>query len=210
TNDESKNDEAVKESEEDVEEDSDEQATKEDTNEEDKADDENDKATEDKEAEDEAADDEDKEANEEKDEAKATKPAPRMALFSQSRAAAKPVESKTSRLGHIRGGTRYIYKTLGNESSKFSSVPYQDAVYYIKKQAKYNGKTYYLLSTRPSSTTGIVGWMQSTDISSHKHVAINKEQKVFTIKGTGKSYTKAWGGNKNLVYNLFKNKGKEY
>src|SRR5699024_11471663 len=126
-------------------------------NEKDKEEEKKDKTMEEKEDEDEADEDEDKEDNEEKDEAKATKPAPRMALFSQSRAAAKPVESKTSRLGHIRGGTRYIYKTLGSESSKFSSVPYQDAVYYIKKQAKYNCKTYYQLSTEPSSTKGVVG-----------------------------------------------------
>src|SRR5699024_3237752 len=158
TNDESKNDEAVKESEEDVEEDSDEQATKEDTNEEDKADDENDKATEDKEAEDEAADDEDKEANEEKDEAKATKTAPRTALFSQSRAAAKPVESKTSLLAHIKSGTSYIYKEPGESSGKKSSSSYKNSVYYVKKQAKYNGKTYYLIRNSLSSSAGIIGW----------------------------------------------------
>src|SRR5699024_448962 len=124
--------------------------------------------------------------------------------------AAKPVESKTSRLGHIRGGTRYIYKTLGSESSKFSSVPYQDAVYYIKKQAKYNGKTYYLLSTEPSSTKGVVGWMNSSDISTHTHKTVNKTKKMFTVKGNGKSYTKAWGGSKNHVYNLSSQKGKKF
>src|SRR5699024_4390784 len=171
TTDESKDDEAVTESEE-TEQDSDEQADEANANEEESADDKEDaekdqvteenelddedkeaqdqadedkQAIEEQEAEEDASDDEDQAANESKEE-RATKVAPRIALFSQSRAAAKPVESKTSRLGHIRGGTRYIYKTLGNESTKFSSVPYQNAVYYIKKQATYNGKTYYLLS----------------------------------------------------------------
>src|SRR5699024_11615929 len=113
--------------------------------------------------------------------------------------AAKPVESKTSRLGHIRGGTRYIYKTLGNESSKFSSVPYQDAVYYIKKQAKYNGKTYYLLSTEPSSTKGVVGWMNSSDMSTHTHKTVIKIKKSLIVKGKENSNIREWVGVKNMV-----------
>ena len=235
TTDESKDDEAVTESEE-TEQDSDEQADEANANEEESADDKEDaekdqvteenelddedkeaqdqadedkQAIEEQEAEEDASDDEDQAANESKEE-RATKVAPRIALFSQSRAAAKPVESKTSRLGHIRGGTHYIYKTLGNESTKFSSAPYQNAVYYIKKQAKYNGKTYYLLSENPSSTSGVVGWMASGDLSTHAHKTVNKTKKVFTVKGNGKSYTKAWGGSKDHVYNLSSQKGKMF
>src|SRR5699024_6222576 len=59
--------------------------------------------------------------------------------------ASKPQTSSTSRLGHIRGGDRPIYEELGGKSFKATSK-YQNQVYYIKRQAKMDGNTYYLLS----------------------------------------------------------------
>src|SRR5699024_8926150 len=229
TTDESKDDEAVTESEE-TEQDSDEQADEANANEEESADDKEDaekdqvteenelddedkeaqdqadedkQAIEEQEAEEDASDDEDQAANESKEE-RATKVAPRIALFSQSRAAAKPVESKTSRLGHIRGGTHYIYKTLGNESTKFSSAPYHNAVYYIKKQATYNGKTYYLIRSSLSSSAGIIGWMESKDLVTYEHKAVDSKKKTLYFKGKGVAYDRAWGDKKNLVFNSLK------
>src|SRR5699024_9647204 len=124
--------------------------------------DEDKQAIEEQEAEEDASDDEDQAANESKEE-KATKVAPRIALFSQSRAAAKPVESKTSRLGHIKSGASYIYKEPGQEAGKTSSTSRKDSVYYIKKQATYNGKTYYLIRNNLNTSAGIIGWMESKD-----------------------------------------------
>src|SRR5690625_881942 len=119
--------------------------------------------------------------------------------------ASKVQEGKTSKLGHIRSTNVDIYKNINDlSSSKKAGDKYTHAVYYIKKQAALNGQVYYLLSTEPSSTKGVVGWVKSQDLSTHSHVGVDKKSKTFYIKGTGKAYDTAWGGNKNLVYNLSK------
>src|SRR5690625_4733221 len=111
-------------------------------------------------------------------------------------------ESKTSKLGHIRNSTVKIYNDLSLTSAVTAGKEYTHAVYYIKKQAKINNQLYYLISKEPSSTKGTVGWVKSQDLSTHTHVGVDKNAKTFYIKGTGKAYDTAWGGNKNLVYNL--------
>src|SRR5699024_5451801 len=162
--------------------------------------DEDEQAIEEQEAEEDASDDEDQAANESKEE-KATKVAPRIALFSQSRAAAKPVESKTSRLGHLKSGTSYIYKEPGNSTGKKSSASYKNSVYYIKKQAIYNGKTYYLIRSSLSSSAGIIGWMESKDLVTYTHKSVDSKKKTLYFKGKGVAYDRAWGDQKNLVFN---------
>ncbi|MGX9931896.1 GW dipeptide domain-containing protein [Virgibacillus salarius] len=108
-------------------------------------------------------------------------------------------ESTTSRLGHIKSGST-IYKTIGEASTSFSSDTYLNAVYYIKKQAQVGEQLYYLISTQPSSTNGVVGWVKEEDLSTHSHVGIDTERKNLIIKGTGSAYSKAWGGSKDIVY----------
>src|SRR5699024_8717662 len=216
TTDESKDDEAVTESEE-TEQDSDEQADEENANEEESADDKEDaekdeateenelddedkeaqdqadedkQAIEEQEAEEDASDDEDQAANESKEE-RATKVAPRIALFSQSRAAAKPVESKTSLLAHIKSGTSYIYKEPGESSGKKSSSSYKNSVYYVKKQAKYNGKTYYLIRNNLNTSAGIIGWMESKDLTTYTHKSVDSKKKTLFFKGQGVAYNRA-------------------
>src|SRR5690625_1380771 len=125
--------------------------------------------------------------------------------------ASKVQEGKTSKLGHIRSTNVDIYKNINDlSSSKKAGDKYTHAVYYIKKQAALNGQVYYLLSTEPSSTKGVVGWVKSQDLSTHSHVGVDKKSKTFYIKGTGKAYDTAWGGNKNLVYNLSKHKNQVF
>ncbi|MHA6250849.1 GW dipeptide domain-containing protein [Oceanobacillus sp. CAU 1775] len=119
-------------------------------------------------------------------------------------------ESNTSRLGHLRADAT-IYKTIGVENSSFNADNHLNAVYYIKKQAKLNGQTYYLISTQPSRTNGVIGWVKSNDMSSHTHVGVDKARKSFTFKGTGKAYSKAWGGAEDLVFNsLSAYKGQQF
>src|SRR5699024_11735743 len=65
-------------------------------------------------------------------------------------------QNKTSKLGHIRGGHRLIYKSLGGKSVK-ATANRRDAVYYIKQQATFGSDTYYLLSTQPSVKNGVIG-----------------------------------------------------
>lgn len=121
-----------------------------------------------------------------------------------------PVEEKnTSRLGHIRSSRVKIYEKLGDDSSAFTTgSTYTHSVYYIKQQATLGNQLYYLISNEPSRTRGTLGWVKAQDLSTHTHVGVDKQSKTFTIKGTGNAYARAWGGNKNLVYNLsnFKNR----
>src|SRR5690625_1291992 len=108
-------------------------------------------------------------------------------------------ESKTSKLGHIRKKAT-IYETLGDVSSALNTEKYLNAVYYIKKQAKIDNKTYYLISKKPSSSTEVVGWVESDDLSIHPHVGVDKKAKTLYVKGDGSAYIKAWGGSKDIVY----------
>ncbi|SDM54869.1 N-acetylglucosaminidase [Sediminibacillus halophilus] len=111
-----------------------------------------------------------------------------------------PVESSTSRLGHLHGDA-VIYSDLEDLSA---SVPvadtYTNAVYYIKKQAKLSGQTYYLISKKPSSSEGVVGWVKASDMQTFSHKTVDHQSKTFYIKGTGSAYSKAWGGSKDLVF----------
>lgn len=120
-------------------------------------------------------------------------------------------EKSTSRLGQLKNSNVVIYKNLHNQNSGVKAgKTYTNKVYYIKKEAKINDITYYLISNNPSSTKGVVGWVKASDLSTHSHVGVDKKTKTFYIKGTGKAYTKAWGGSKDLVYNLSQHKGKEF
>src|SRR5690625_2928651 len=118
--------------------------------------------------------------------------------------------SSTSHLGHIRSSKAKIYDDLTLTSSFQAGSTYTHQVYYIKKQASLGDQLYYLISTQPSSTKGTVGWVKSSDLSTHPHTRVDKDSKVFYVKGTGKAYSKAWGGSKHLVYNLSKLKGEVF
>ncbi|SDC05490.1 bifunctional autolysin [Terribacillus halophilus] len=120
-------------------------------------------------------------------------------------------EQKTSLLGHLKSRA-VIYPDINDPSSAIEAVAggYTSAVYYIKKQAKINGELHYLISKEPSATNGVVGWVKSSDMSTHTHTTIDKSKKTFTIKGTGQAFTKAWGGSKDLVYNLSSMEGKTF
>lgn len=112
-------------------------------------------------------------------------------------------ESYTSRLGHLRSSSSRIYKRLDDLTTVFSAgSTYTNTVYYIKKQAVINNITYYLISTKPSSVDGVLGWVNAADISTNTHTGVDKQEKTFYVRGTGQSFTKAWGGSKDLVYNL--------
>ncbi|MEC0282008.1 GW dipeptide domain-containing protein [Terribacillus saccharophilus] len=111
-------------------------------------------------------------------------------------------ESKTSKLGHLRSSAT-IYEQPGvKEGSRKAGSSNLNTVYYIKKQASLNGITYYLISQQASSSKGVVGWVAASDMSVHTHVGVDQKRIELTIRGTGSSYTKAWGGSKDKVYNL--------
>lgn len=112
-------------------------------------------------------------------------------------------EQLTSLLGHIRAGKSSIYSTPYDQEGK-SSDPYKNSVYYIKKQATYREETFYLLSEKPSAIEGIIGWMKSTDLSLHQHIAIDEDTKTFYITGEGSGFLRPWGGKNDIVYGNLK------
>ncbi|MBU5268071.1 N-acetylglucosaminidase [Virgibacillus proomii] len=113
-----------------------------------------------------------------------------------------PQESSTSKLGHIRNASAKIYKSIGDETTSIQAgSKYTGKVYYIKKQAKLNGKTYYLISTVASASKGVIGWVKSEDIWAQEHVAVDHKNKTLYLKGTGWAYTDAWGSTKDVIYN---------
>ena len=122
------------------------------------------------------------------------------------------VELSTSRLAHIKAGESAVYVTPSNQADKKSSESFKNSVYYIKKQTTYNKELYYLLSNNPSATSGVIGWMKASDVSSHAHAGVNKAKQTLYVKGTGGAgYTRAWGGGKNHVYaDLKKLKGAQF
>ncbi|HAM80636.1 MAG TPA: hypothetical protein DCO80_07480, partial [Ornithinibacillus sp.] len=121
-------------------------------------------------------------------------------------------ETTISKLGHIRNSMVKIFQSLGPEQEYIEAgETYTNAVYYIKKQSEVNGQIFYLISKEPSSTNGVVGWVNSKDLTTYDHVTISKESKSFYVKGTGSAYSKAWGGSKDAVYpNLSIYKSQEF
>lgn len=107
----------------------------------------------------------------------------------------------TSKLGKLKNGELYIYKNPTNINNRFKAGnQYTGQVYYIKAQAKVGGKTYYLISDRPSSKQGTIGWVEGKDITTHSHKHVDDHAKVFYLKGKGVAYNRPWGGSKNIVY----------
>ncbi|TWT03577.1 N-acetylmuramoyl-L-alanine amidase family protein [Planomicrobium sp. CPCC 101079] len=115
-------------------------------------------------------------------------------------AAVKTSFNTTSKLGHIKNSDVKIYPNLEDVTKTLTAgSTYTHAVYYIKKEAVKDSERYYLLSKNPSTTSGVVGWAKASDISVQAHVGVDKTAKTFYFKGTGKAYSKAWGGSKDLV-----------
>lgn len=113
-------------------------------------------------------------------------------------------EKPVSLLGHIRSGDSFIYNSPYDLNRKIPSNKYKNKVYYIKKQVVIEGKKYYLLSTKPSGIKGTIGWMDSANLSVHRHVHVDLDPKEMTFKGTGIGYNHPWGGKKDIVISNFK------
>ncbi len=120
-------------------------------------------------------------------------------------------EVSTSRLGHISYTTR-IYADYANLNSyNFAGTANNQNVYYVKKQVEYNGQLFLLISTRPSSTSGVIGWVKAAEMNDREHVKVDGVAKTLFVKGTGKSYTDAWGSRNNTIdSNLSSEAGKTF
>lgn len=120
-------------------------------------------------------------------------------------------ERPISILGHIRTGESYIFNNPKDLESIKSSNKFKNKVYFIKKQANVNGKMFYLLSDKPSSVKGTIGWMPKENLALHRHVIVDKDEKYFKLNGRGKAFALPWGGQKDCVFNdLTHYEGKEF
>lgn len=107
----------------------------------------------------------------------------------------------TSLLGHIKSSNVRIYDDLINLNDyKEAGSQYTSQVYYIKKYVTIGNTKYYLIGTKNSSSSGIVGWVNARDMTVYNHSVVDKENKTFLINGSGKAYNKPWGGVKNKVF----------
>ena len=134
------------------------------------------------------------------------------AVWIYSSRLASKVERSASRLGQIKNGTVMIYKTVGTPTGAIQAGSANtETVYYIKKQATINDQTYYLISKQPSSVSGVVGWVKSTDLTNYSHTTFDKNAKTMYFTGKGSVYSKPWGGTKDLIYkDLSKNKNQVF
>ncbi|ASK62147.1 hypothetical protein CFK37_08200 [Virgibacillus phasianinus] len=104
-----------------------------------------------------------------------------------------------SMIVHINGGQSYIYSDPFNPMNTASSEEYKHCAYYVKREMKYSGELFFLLSAYPSAEKGVIGWMKASDVSSLNHVAIDEDKKTFYLIGTGSGFNCPWGGKKNYV-----------
>src|SRR5699024_5899875 len=110
------------------------------------------------------------------------------------------IEQPVSILGHIKASPSFICDSLDSTEGKRNSNKNKNSVYYIKIQVTYNGELFYLLSNEASAVKGVLGWMKASNISAHRHVAVDLDPKTFIITGNGRAFTMPWGGRKNCVY----------
>src|SRR5699024_9570415 len=61
-------------------------------------------------------------------------------------------------------------------------------------------ETYYLLSTSPSASRGTIGWMKAADLTTHTHTSVKSTSKRMVLKGSGRTTTRPWGGDKEVVH----------
>src|SRR5699024_8159448 len=84
----------------------------------------------------------------------------------------KFIEKPISKLAHCRGGDSYLV-SYPNENKKTSTEGFKDAVYFVKKEARYQDEIYYLLSTKRSAVEGIIGWIETKHLVIHDHILVD-------------------------------------
>jgi len=122
----------------------------------------------------------------------------------------KVIEKPISKLAHFRGGDSYLV-SYPNENKKTSTEGFKDAVYFVKKEARYQDEIYYLLSTKRSAVEGIIGWIETKHLVIHDHILVDHDKKEFILNGKGKACSVPWGGKTQIVINnLMPYKDKSY
>ncbi|MDR7239575.1 GW dipeptide domain-containing protein [Neobacillus drentensis] len=107
----------------------------------------------------------------------------------------------TNRLGQVLNSKVMIYKDYNNPTSATpAGETSKDQTFYIKKLAFVSGQTYYLLSEKPSSVDGVIGWAKATDLLTYPESTVTSTAKTLYITGVGSAYSKPWGMKKDVIY----------
>src|SRR5690625_3050405 len=104
-----------------------------------------------------------------------------------------------SKIGKLRDGKSLVYRSPIDLSNGKSTKSLKNYSFFIKKEATINGEKFYLLSHKPSSSEGVVGWIKATNIATRNLVFIEQDPKIFTLNGKGKAYDRPWGSKKNII-----------
>lgn len=109
-------------------------------------------------------------------------------------------ERLVSKVARIKSAESPIYEDPQDLTSEKTAKNYRGKAYYIKKQGTLNKEKYYLISTEPSATAGVIGWMKASDLHTRNLVYIDDDEKEFIIHGEGNAVDQPWGARKNVVY----------
>lgn len=123
--------------------------------------------------------------------------------FTPNPAYNKVIEKPTSKLVHFKSGESYVLD-YPNKNEKKSSESFKNTVYYVKKEAHYQDKVYYLLSTKRSAIEGVIGWVKTSYLSVHNHVFVDKDRKKCMLSGKGLIGSAPWPGKKQIIMNNLK------
>ncbi|MGG0658277.1 glucosaminidase domain-containing protein [Rummeliibacillus pycnus] len=123
----------------------------------------------------------------------------------------KVQQTNTSKLGQFKSEKAIIYKSpTATKGTKAGSQKLQ-LTYYINKKAIYNKTTYYQVSNYKSTTQPSLGWVKSTDLTTKTYTITKNSTTPRYIIGTGKGYTRPWGGARNILFvSLSTDKGKQF
>ncbi|MFC3420056.1 teichoic acids export ABC transporter ATP-binding subunit TagH [Salinicoccus hispanicus] len=105
-----------------------------------------------------------------------------------------------SRLAHLKAHATHIYETPDSTDNLLDAQNYKNRVYYVKRVATYQFENYYLLSTKPSATEGVIGWIKAIETTSHVHIHVDYDHQDFVLRGRGYASSAPWGGHRQYVH----------
>ncbi|MEN1969698.1 hypothetical protein WMZ97_16670 [Lentibacillus sp. N15] len=119
--------------------------------------------------------------------------------------------STTSRLGRINNKDAIIYNNPTDKNGTKAGDKF-GYTYFIKEQAIKGNDVYYRISNKADGTfeQEAIGWVNELDLTTYTHYGMDTKKKILTVDGKGKSYTRAWGWDKQHVHNLSGYKGKKF
>lgn len=109
-------------------------------------------------------------------------------------------QTDTSKLGRFKNEKAVIYQSPTATTGTKVGSQKLELTYYINKKAVYNKTTYYQISNYKNASQPFIGWVKAKDLTTKTHKITKNSTTKRYIKGTGKGYTRPWGGAKNVIF----------